>query len=57
MELYQFACMKYLQEALSEDEYDKVRLALGLMKLEEAREKGRKEAEKQAQAVLDKSKN
>ena len=57
MELYQYACMKYLQESLTESEYDNVRLALGLLKLEEAREKGKQAAEEQAQAVLDKSKN
>ena len=37
VEVYQFACMKYLEEALSEEEYDKVRLAMGLQPKLEAR--------------------
>ena len=41
MELHQYACMKYLQEGLSEEDYDKVRICLGLLPLNEAREKGK----------------
>ncbi len=41
MELNQYACMKYLQEGLSEEDYDKVRICLGLLPLNEAREKGK----------------
>ena len=41
MELNQYACMRYLQEGLSEEDYDKVRTCLGLLPLHEAREKGK----------------
>ena len=41
MELYQFACMKYLQDGLDSNTYDKVRTCLGLLPLEEARQKGK----------------
>ena len=40
MELNQYACMKYLQEGLSKEDYDKVRVCLGLLPLNEARAKG-----------------
>lgn len=40
VEPYQFACMKYLEEALSERDYDKVRAAIGLEKKKIARKKG-----------------
>ena len=42
MELYQYACMQYLQQGLSSEDYDKVRSCLGLLPLEEARTKGNK---------------
>ena len=41
MELYQYACMQYLQEGLDADVYDKVRVCLGLLPLNEARQKGK----------------
>lgn len=41
MELNQYACMKYLQAGLSADDYDKVRICLGLLPLNEARQKGK----------------
>jgi len=41
MELNQYACMKYLQDGLSAEDYDKVRICLGLLPLNEAREKGK----------------
>ena len=41
MELHQYACMQYLQKGLSEADYDKVRVCLGLLPLGEARQKGR----------------
>ena len=40
VEVYQFACMKYLEDALSDEEYDRVRLAVGLQPKLEAREAG-----------------
>jgi len=40
VEVYQFACMKYLEEELNEEDYDKVRIALGLEPKLEARVKG-----------------
>jgi len=45
MSVHQYANMKYLQEALSTETYDLVRQALGLLPLDEAREKGREKAE------------
>ena len=41
MELYQYANMKYLQESLTPQIYDLIRVALGLLPLEEARARGR----------------
>lgn len=40
VEVYQFACMKYLEEELNAEDYDKVRVALGLEPKLEARVKG-----------------
>ena len=40
VEVFQFACMKYLEEALSPEDYDKVRLALDLETKSVARKKG-----------------
>ena len=60
MELYQFACMKYLQDGLSVEDYDKVRVCLGLLPVDEARSKGRNLAVKQAEdikSLTNKSKN
>jgi hypothetical protein len=51
MELHQFACMKYLQEGLSIEDYDKVRVCLGLLPIDEARTKGRNLAVKQAEDI------
>tara|TARA_R110001592_G_scaffold361584_3_gene672625 strand:+ start:6510 stop:6872 length:363 start_codon:yes stop_codon:yes gene_type:complete len=45
VEVYQFACMKYLEESLSADDYDKVRIALELEPKLEARKKGSKISE------------
>ena len=50
VEVYQFACMKYLEESLSVEDYDKVRLAMGLEPKAEARAKG---AVKSAEMVKD----
>jgi hypothetical protein len=41
MELHQYACMQYLQAGLSAEDYDKVRICLGLLPLEDARKKGK----------------
>ena len=46
MELYQYACMQYLQKGLNVEDYDKVRKCLGLLPLEEARTKGNKSVDK-----------
>lgn len=46
MEVYQYGCMKYLQENLDQETFDKVRVALGLQKLNEARKEGHKISEK-----------
>ena len=40
MELYQYACMKYLQDSLDPETYDQVRKAVNLLPLAEARKKG-----------------
>jgi hypothetical protein len=56
MELYQFACMKYLQDGLSTEDYDKVRACLGLMPVEEARVKGMKAAAQQAEDIQEAAK-
>ena len=51
MELYQFACMKYLQEGLSPEDYDKVRACLSLLPVEEARAQGKAKAREQAESI------
>ena len=55
VEVYQFACMKYLEEKLSEDDYDKVRLALGLESKLSVRAKGLKKSEEMANDIAEKS--
>ena len=55
VEVYQFACMKYVEEKLSEDDYDKVRLALGLESKLSARAKGLKKSEEMANDIAEKS--
>ena len=55
VEVYQFACMKYLEEKLSEDDYDKVRLALGLESKLSARAKGLKKSQEMANDIAEKS--
>ena len=54
MELYQFGCMKYLQENLDSVTFDKVRTALGLLPLQEARIKGKEQAASQASSIQEK---
>ena len=46
MELYQYACMQYLKESLSEEIYDQVRMCLGLEPLGIATKKGMAASEK-----------
>lgn len=46
MELYQYACMQYLKDALSPDVYDEVRVSLGLDPLNVATEKGMAQSKK-----------
>tara|TARA_Y100001970_G_scaffold293595_1_gene441465 strand:+ start:8564 stop:8932 length:369 start_codon:yes stop_codon:yes gene_type:complete len=57
MELYQFACMKYLQEGLKPEVYDQVRQCLGLLALEEARKRGKEQSIKIATNVQQKNTN
>jgi hypothetical protein len=54
MEVYQFACMKYLKDGLDEEAYDKVRAALQLLPLKEAQTKGRKESRAVVQEIANK---
>ena len=56
MELYQFACMKYLQEGLEPETYDKVRVCLGLLPLEEARQKGKGQIVNKLKEINEKNK-
>tara|TARA_B100000131_G_scaffold295267_1_gene312126 strand:+ start:271 stop:636 length:366 start_codon:yes stop_codon:yes gene_type:complete len=51
LELYQYANMKYLQDGLSPDDFDKVRVALGLLPLDEARAKGREKTNEMAATI------
>ena len=46
MELFQYANMHYLKEALDPENYDKVRICLGLEPLHTAKQKGMKQSEK-----------
>ncbi len=55
VEVYQFACMKYLEEQLSVDDYDKVRLALGLETKLSARRKGAKLSQEMINDIAEKS--
>lgn len=57
VEVYQFACMKYLEEELASEDYDKVRIALGLEPKMEARAKGINLSREMIQDIADKSKN
>lgn len=56
VEVYQFACMKYLEEALSEEEYDKVRLAMGLQPKLEARVAGAAKSKEMLEDITQKTK-
>ena len=55
VEVYQFACMKYLEESLSEEDYDKVRVALGLEAKLDARKKGVALSKKMTQEIIEKT--
>ena len=57
VEVFQFACMKYLESELSADDYDKVRIALGLESKMTARKKGLKTSAEMVNNIADKSKN
>ncbi|OUU26777.1 MAG: hypothetical protein CBB97_07105 [Candidatus Endolissoclinum sp. TMED37] len=56
VEVYQFACMKYLEEALSGEDYDKVRLSMGLEPKLSARKKGLKTSASMVNNIAEKSK-
>jgi hypothetical protein len=51
LELYQYANMKYLQDALSADVFDQVRVALNLLPLAEARQKGKAKTKQMTQTI------
>ena len=53
VEVYQFACMKYLEEALSPEDYDKVRVALDLEPKLEARAKGVEKSKEMLKDISD----
>ena len=53
VEVYQFACMKYLEEALSPEDYDKVRIALDLEPKLEARAKGVEKSKEMLKDISD----
>ena len=55
VEVYQFACMKYLEESLSEEDYDKVRVALGLEAKLDARKKGVALSKKMTREIIEKT--
>ena len=57
VEVFQFACMKYLESELSPEDYDKVRIALGLESKMTARKKGLKTSAEMVNNIADKSKN
>ena len=56
VEVFQFACMKYLESELSPEDYDKVRIALGLESKMTARKKGLKTSAEMVNNIADKSK-
>ncbi len=56
VEVYQFACMKYLEDALSDEDYDKVRLAMGLETKMSARKKGLSTSADMVNNIAEKSK-
>ena len=51
VEVYQYACMKYLEEELSEEAYDQVRIALGLETKLTARKKGLETSKKMLETL------
>ena len=57
VEVYQFACMKYLEDTLATEDYDKVRCALGLEDKMAARKKGLQTSAEMVNNIADKSKN
>ena len=57
VEVFQFACMKYLESELTPEDYDKVRIALGLESKMTARKKGLKTSAEMINNIADKSKN
>jgi len=56
VEVYQFACMKYLEDSLEPEDYDKVRVAMGLEPKLTARAKGLSTSAKMVNNIADKSK-
>ena len=56
VEVYQFACMKYLEDSLEPEDYDKVRIAMGLEPKLQARAKGLSTSAKMANHIAEKAK-
>ena len=56
VEVYQFACMKYLEDSLAPEDYDKVRVAMGLEPKLAARAKGLSKSAQMINNIADKSK-
>ena len=56
VEVYQYACMKYLEDALSDEEYDRVRKAVGLQPKLEAREAGAAKSKEMLEDIAQKTK-
>ena len=54
VEVYQYACMKYLEETLSSEDYDKVRIALELEPKMQARAKGVEKSKEMLKDISDK---
>jgi len=55
VEVYQFACMKYLEDSLTEEEYDKVRVAMGLEPKEQARRAGHEKSKEMIEDISQKT--
>ena len=54
VEVYQYACMKYLEETLSSEDYDKVRITLELEPKMQARAKGVEKSKEMLKDISDK---
>ncbi len=57
VEVHQFACMKYLEEGLTPEVYDEVRVVLGLEPKLQARAKGLAKSAQMVNKIAEKSQN